>query len=131
MISSFKIPFYLLFLLSLPFSSFAQSSNEAVRTELERALTTYINKINPPKGCECNDCAHTYTQGYKITKHQDVGGVLRVYGLAKVKYRNAYTGGAGTIEFYAEFENRNGTVVMTRFRWRKDRCMKYQTLFEE
>ncbi|MEL7338915.1 MAG: hypothetical protein AAGM67_00410 [Bacteroidota bacterium] len=114
----------------IPLAGIAQNSSDEVKTLLDEALRTHVQKIHPPKGCECNECAHTYTRGYKITKHQEVGGVLRLYGLAKVQYKNAFTGGTSTIEFYAEFQKSNGNTVLKRLRWKKDDCMKYVTLYE-
>ncbi|MEL7533257.1 MAG: hypothetical protein AAFN10_18235, partial [Bacteroidota bacterium] len=122
--------YFLICLFFIPLLGNAQNSTEEVKRLLDESLRTHVLKIHPPKGCECNECAHTYTKGFKITKHQEVAGVLRVYGLAKVQYKNAFTGGTDTIDFYAEFRKVEGETVLIRLRWRKNDCMKYKTLYE-
>lgn len=121
---------FLILLFFIPLFGNAQNSTDEVKRLLDESLRTYVQKIHPPKGCECNECGHTFTKGYKITKHQEVAGVLRVYGMAKVQYKSAYKGGSGTIEFYAEFRKEAGETILVRLRWRKDDCMKYKTLYE-
>ncbi len=119
----------LILLLILPVVVFAQDSTDPVKSALNEALSEHIVKLFPTKSCECNDCAHSYTQGMKITKHQEVGATLRVWGLAKVSYRNARTGGADVIEFYAELIKENGNPVVSKLQWRKGDCMKFETVY--
>lgn len=121
----------LVFLLTLPLIILAQNSTEAVKTVLNESLSAHVVKLYPKKTCGCNDCAHSYTKGLRITRHQEIQGTLRVWGLAKVSYRNARTGGNDAIQFYAEIGKKNGDPVVTKLRWRTDDCMKFETLYAQ
>ncbi|RMG69327.1 MAG: hypothetical protein D6722_10640 [Bacteroidetes bacterium] len=123
--------FLLSLLMALPAVLPAQSESEQVKAAIEDGLRTYVSDLYPPKGCPENASSHSYAGTYKITKHGSVNGTLRVFGVAKVTYRNARTGGADTIEFYAELEKENGQVVLSRLRWRRGPCMQYATLMGE
>ena len=118
-------------LLSLPGLLAAQSEADQVKAAIEDGLRTYVVDIFPPKNCPENGSRHTYAGSYKITKHSSVDGTLRIFGVASVTYRNARTGGTEAIDFYAELDKQNGTVVLTRLRWRKGSCMPYETLMGE
>jgi hypothetical protein len=113
----------------LPFWGQAQGSDE-VRAVLEEGLSTYLNNISPPKGCECNECDHTYAGTLKIDRHATVEGTLRIWGVAKVKWKSPFTAGTDVVPIYAEFKKQDGTVILSKLRWRKDACMKFETLME-
>ncbi len=106
----------------------AQEGNSDAKVKLEAALKTYIVNLEPANSCECNECKHSYKGSYKITKSQSVEGVLRLYGQAAVSYKSLYKGGDTVIEFYAELQKDNGEAVVTKLKWRKGDCMKYETL---
>ncbi|MEL6674001.1 MAG: hypothetical protein AAFR61_17490 [Bacteroidota bacterium] len=120
--------FVLMCLLALSSPLMAQSSAAQVKQALDEAFETHLQKVYPTKGCACNDCAHSYRNKMTITKNQTVGKTLRLWGKAGVYYRNARMGGDGAVEFYAEAVKRNGEVVITKLRWRKDRCMQFKYL---
>ena len=121
--------FSLIFLFTFPLLLVAQTNSVAVKGAINEALAEHIVRLYPQKSCECNDCAHSYTKGMKITKHQEVQGTLRVWGLAKVTYRSARTGGNDAIEFYAELKKEASVPVVTKLRWRKGDCMKFETVY--
>lgn len=107
---------------------YAQDGNADSKAKLDEALKTYIVNLEPANSCECNECKHTYKGNYKVTKSQSVAGVLRLYGVATVTYKSLYTGGDGTVQFYAELQKNEGEVSVTKLKWRKAECMKYETL---
>jgi hypothetical protein len=123
--------FALIFLFTFPMLLSAQTNSDAVKGAINEALAEHIVKVYPQKSCEYNDCAHSYTKGLKITKHQEVQGTLRTWGLAKVTYRNARIGGNDVIEFYAELKKEAGIPVVTKLRWRKGDCMKFETVYSQ
>lgn len=110
--------------------SFAQSTNEQVKNQVNKALQTHLKKLYPSKNCKLNGSAHFYTNKLKFTKNMKVGGTLRLWGLAGVTYRNARTGGKKSVEFYAEVVRVNGAVELSKLKWRAGACMKFETLYE-
>lgn len=106
----------------------AQSGHATVKEALEAALKEHIMDVYPKKGCECNDCRHRYAGSYKVTKHANVNGVMRVDAKAKVVWKNTFTAGEGVIPIYAEFRKKNGEVILTKLRWRKGGCMPWDVL---
>ena len=128
---NYFVRFFLLTVLTGVISfSYSQSKTEIVKQKLEEALKTHLNKVYPPNSCPHNDKAFIYSGDYKITKNQEVGGTLRLWGIASTAYRNARTGGTGNVNFYAEVDNVNGEVTITRLRWQLGICMKFETLYE-
>lgn len=123
--------FLFLTLLALPAWLAAQSEADQVKAAIEEGLRTYVVDLYPPKNCPENGSRHTYAGSFKITKHGTVGGTLRIFGVAKITYRNARTGGTEAVDFYAELDKAAGEVVLTRLRWRRGSCMPYQTLMGE
>jgi hypothetical protein len=112
--------------------AFAQSEADKaqVKVALDNALTEQLEGLNPPKGCTCNACTFKYADAYKITKSGTAAGALRLFGVAKVLYKDSYTQGTETVEFYAEIKKIEGVATVTKLRWRKDGCMSYETLIE-
>lgn len=123
----------LLFALLLSGSvALAQSDSDKaqVKAALDAALTEQLEGLTPPKGCSCNACTFKYGDAYKITKSGSAAGALRLFGVAKVFYKDSYTEGTETVEFYAEIKKIEGVATVTKLRWRKDGCMSYETLLE-
>jgi hypothetical protein len=118
----------LLFVWGFGIALHAQEGNTDTKEKLNAALKSYIVNLEPDNNCECNECKHTYKGGYKITKSQTVEGVLRLYGVAAVTYKSLYKGGEGTVQFYAELEKHGDDIVVTKLKWRKGECMRYETL---
>ena len=112
--------------------AFAQSESDKaqVKAALDQALTEQLEGLTPPKGCSCNACTFKYGDAYKVTKSGTAAGALRIFGVAKVFYKDAYTQGTETVEFYAEIKKIEGVATVTKLRWRKDGCMSYETLLE-
>ncbi|MDX2249454.1 MAG: hypothetical protein SF052_21905 [Bacteroidia bacterium] len=106
----------------------AQSETEIVTEKVNLALGQYLKKVYPPKNCDLNDCAFFYKNDMIITKNQEVGAQLRLWGKAKVTYRNSRTGGDGLVYFYAEIEKIEGVVTVTGLKWRTGECMKFEPL---
>lgn len=121
--------FLLLFVL-LPLISLGQSTTEIVKEKVDQALSDHINKLYPPKGCECNDCAHFYKKEFTFTKNMKVDNTLRLWGKAKVIFRNARTGGSDYVLFYAEVKKSDGEIELTKLKWQKGPCMKFETLYQ-
>ena len=125
----YKVVLMLLFCVSgFGAGLYAQEGNSDAKAKLDAALKTYIVNLAPQKNCDCNECKHTYKGSYKITKSQTVEGVLRLYGVATVTYKSLYKAGDGTVDFYAELQKDAGEAVVTKLKWRKGECMKYETL---
>lgn len=119
---------FVVFFLSLPALS-AQTLADQVKAALQSALTQHVRELFPTTDCQHNASAHTYKGEFSITRTQEVGTTLRIYGRAKVAYRSRYEAGDGFVDFYAECIRHNGQVEVTRLRWRKDDCMRYESLF--
>ncbi|MDW3648753.1 MAG: hypothetical protein R8P61_16920 [Bacteroidia bacterium] len=118
-------------LFTLPLShTYAQSTNEQVKNQVNKGLQTYLKKLYPSKTCEHNGFSHFYTNKLKFTKNMTVNGTLRLWGKAGVTYRNARTGGNKSVEFYAEVVKVDGMVELSKLKWRSGSCMKFETLFE-
>ncbi|MEM8886787.1 MAG: hypothetical protein AAGD28_02295 [Bacteroidota bacterium] len=118
-------------LLTLPLThTYAQSTNEQVKTQVNKGLQTYLKKLYPNKNCEHNGFSHFYTNKLKFTKNMTVNGTLRLWGKAGVTYRNARTGGNKSVEFYAEVVKVDGAVELSKLKWRAGSCMKFETLYE-
>jgi hypothetical protein len=123
-----SIFFLMFFLCGFGIALHAQEGNADSKANLDEALKTYMVNLEPQNGCECNECKHTYKGNYKITKSQSVEGVLRLYGVAAVTFKSLYKGGDTTVQFYAELQKNGQEVVVTKLKWRKGECMKYETL---
>ena len=121
--------FFLLMAVAI-FGLKAQSETEIIKKKVDDALRTHIKKIYPPKNCERNGSAHFYTNQMKFVKNQEVGSQLRLWGRAKVTYRNARTGGDAAIDFYAVIVKVDGEIELDELRWKTGRCMKFETLYK-
>lgn len=108
-----------------------QDTQAQVKTEVEQALRTHIKGIYPLKGCLHNECAYSFTKGFKFTKNQQVGGTLRLWGKANVRYKCPFTAEKAVITFYTELKKVDGAVRVTKMRWQPGPCMKLQTLYQE
>ncbi|MFK7971294.1 MAG: hypothetical protein AB8F95_13045 [Bacteroidia bacterium] len=98
---------------------------DLVKTRLNEALKAHLVNVSPPPGCACNACKFNYSDAMKIDRTKTVEGVLRVWGVAKVKYASRFDGaGTKNVKFYAELKKSNGTVTVTKLRWQSDTCMR-------
>ncbi|MEZ4775786.1 MAG: hypothetical protein R3D00_21580 [Bacteroidia bacterium] len=120
--------FFLFLLFFLAPGVSAQSETEIVKAKVNEALVQYLKKVYPPKNCDLNDCAFFYKNEMIVTKNQEVGPQLRLWGKAKVTYRNARTGGDGLAYFYAEIQKIDGVVTVTGLKWKTGDCMKFEPL---
>lgn len=112
----------------LPSQSFSQSTAEQVKAAIHASLGEHVKEVFPTNNCEANDSGHNYSGEMNITRTQEVDGTLRVWGKAKVSYRNLRTGGNTAIEYYAECKKQNGEIVVSRLRWRRGPCMRFASL---
>jgi hypothetical protein len=109
----------------------AQTSSEEVKSAIDAALTEYAVNIQPPSGCECNNCKITYDGAMKITKTVPREAQLIVWGKARNDYKDPFSEGKTYIEFIAECrKDEEGNVFVAMLKWRKDPCMKYEYLIE-
>lgn len=115
-------------MLGMSASLMAQSQTEIIKEKVDEALTLHLKKIYPPKSCDLNDCAFFYKGKMTVTKNQEVGKQLRLWGKAMVTYRNARTGGDSAVFFYAEVEKVDGAIKVTDLRWRTGQCMKFESI---
>ncbi|MEZ4826467.1 MAG: hypothetical protein R3C61_09255 [Bacteroidia bacterium] len=106
----------------------AQSETDVIKSKVNTALGQYLKKVYPPKYCDLNDCAFFYRNDMVITQNQEVGRQLKLWGKAKVTYRNSRTGGDGIVFFYAELEKVEGEITVTGLKWRIGDCMKFEPL---
>lgn len=118
----------LILLITLPGILSAQDTRTQVKTAVHAALGEYLQEVYPTNDCQANDSGHNYSGEFNVTRSQEVQGTLRVWGNAKVTYRNRRTGGSTAVEYYAECRKVNGEVVVTRLRWRRGPCMRFQSL---
>ena len=110
--------------------SYAQSSTEIIKQKVDEALTTYIQKIYPPKNCPNNGSTYFYKKNFRITKNMEVGNTLRLWGTAETIYRNARTGVSENVLFYTEVNKIDGVITVTKLKWQVGPCMKFEPLFE-
>ncbi len=118
-------------MLILVSSMSAQDTAEKVKAAIDEALKTNIKNIKPDKNCDENNCPHTYKNSFKITKRQTVSRTLRVWGVAKAYHRCQFqNSGMGTFQFYAELLKRGQEVSVSKLKWRKNDCMRYEVLVD-
>lgn len=123
-----SIMFFLLGTFFLSPDVYSQSTAEQVKTAIHNSLGEHVKEVYPTNDCEANDSGHNYSGEMNITRTQEVGGTLRVWGKAKVSYRNLRTGGNTAIEYYAECKKQNGGIVVSKLRWRRGPCMRFASL---
>lgn len=122
------IVFLLLGTFFLSSDAYGQSTAEQVKTAIHNSLGENVKEVYPTNNCEANDSGHNYSGEMTITRTQEVDGTLRVWGKAKVSYRNLRTGGNTAVEYYAECKKQNGEIVVSRLRWRRGPCMRFASL---
>ena len=125
-----KIAMFFLLVATATWGLQAQSETQIIKEKVDEALRTHIKKLYPPKNCERNGSAHFYMNQMKFVKNQEVGSQLRLWGQAKVTYRNARTGGNTAVEFYAVIVKVDGEIELDELRWKVGRCMKFETLYK-
>lgn len=124
----FVMMLLLLGAVALPIHSTAQSTAVQVKESIHSSLGEHLQGVFPTNDCEANDSGHNYSGELTITRTQEVQGTLRVWGRAKVTYRNRRTGGDTAVEYYAECKKQQGEVVVSKLKWRRGPCMRFETL---
>lgn len=106
---------------------------DLIKNKINESLQTYLVKVSPGPNCECNACVYNYDNSMKIESTRKVGGILQVFGKAKIRYTSKYSGaGMKVVEYYAEVRRVDvGQFEVGKLRWKAGRCMPYQTLMEK
>ncbi len=121
-------PLILSALFCLPMAASAQSMKEKVRSAVDQSLGEHLKEVFPTNNCEANDSGHNYAGDFTIDRSGEVEGTLRLWGRAKVTFSNRRTGGDTIVDYYAECKKRGGVVIVTKLRWRRGPCMRYENL---
>lgn len=122
------IVFLLLGTFFLPATAHSQSTAEQVKSAIHTSLGENVKEVYPTNNCDANDSGHNYSGEMTITRTQEVSGTLRIWGKAKVSYRNLRTGGNTAIEYYAECKKQDGGIVVSKLKWRRGPCMRFASL---
>lgn len=123
-----SVVFFLLGTSFLSSEAYSQSTAEQVKAAIHASLGEHVKEVYPTNDCQANDSGHNYSGEMTITRTQEVQGTLRVWGKAKVSYRNLRSGGNTAVEYYAECKKQDGGIMVSRLRWRRGPCMRFASL---
>lgn len=117
--------------------SMAQSEDaEAIKSQLNEALTTYLNGVKPPAGVDGNENTYTYQKALKINDTKSVVApdgtkTLRVEGVAKAFYKSLHGSGVANVPFRAVLIPAGNAWTLKKLEWKNGDTMRYTSLLSQ